>query len=72
MCRLIMDLAGMLNHYITILTYRPLEGSFYMDLPIELKSPRKGLINNKNKEEKIFYGVLLGILILQKNMQKEF
>ena len=43
-----------------------------MDLPIELKSPRKGLINNKKKEEKIFYGVLLGILILQKNMQKEF
>ena len=54
MCRLIMDLAGMLNHYITILTYRPLEGSFYMDLAIELKSPRKGLINNKNKEEKYF------------------
>ena len=59
MCRLIMDLAGMLNHYITILTYRPLEGSFYMDLPIELKSPRKGLINNKNKDEKCFLWCLV-------------
>ena len=49
-----MDLAGTLNHYIIILTYRPLAGSSYMDLPIELKSPRKGLINNKNKEEKNF------------------
>ena len=27
--------------YINISTYRPLPGSFYMDLPVELKSPRK-------------------------------
>ena len=49
-----MDLAGTLNHYIIILTYRPLEGSSYMDLPIELKSPRKGLINIKNKDKICF------------------
>ena len=51
-------------------TYRPLLGSSYMDLPVELKSPRKGLINiNKIKND--FYGVMLDILILQKNIQKE-
>ena len=40
--------------YITISTYRPLSGSFYMDLPVELRSPRKGLINIRNKDEKCF------------------
>ena len=34
-----------------------------MDLPIELRSPRKGLINNKNKDKKCLYGVMLDILI---------
>ena len=37
------------SQYINILTYRPLAGSCYMDLPDELRSPRKGLINVKNK-----------------------
>ena len=59
------------SQYINILTYRSLSGSFYMDLPVELKSPRKGLINIKNKDQKCFYGVMLDILILQKNIQKE-
>ena len=36
------------------LTYRPLSRSSYMDLPVELKSPRKGLINIKNKDQKFF------------------
>ena len=68
-----MDLAGMLNQfqYINILTYRPLLGSSYMDLPVELRDPRKGLINIKNKDKKCFYSVMLDILILQKNIQKE-
>ena len=60
------------SQYINISTYRPLSGSFYMDLPVELRSPRKGLINIKNKDEKCFYGVMLDILILRKNIQKEF
>ena len=53
---LIMDLAGLLieSKYINISTYRPLSGSSYMDLPIELRSPRKGLINIKNKDKKCF------------------
>ena len=42
------------SQYINILTYRPLSGSFYMDLPVELRSPRKGLINLKNKDKKCF------------------
>ena len=30
------------SQYINISTYRPLSGSFYMDLPAELRSSRKG------------------------------
>ena len=51
------------SQYINISTYRPLSGSSYMDLPIELKSPRKGLINIKDEEKNFFYGVILDILI---------
>ena len=42
------------SQYINISTYRPLSGSSYMDLPVELRSPRKGLINIKNKDQKCF------------------
>ena len=42
------------SQYVNISTYRPLSGKFYMDLPVELKSPRKGLINIKNKDQKKF------------------
>ena len=51
------------SQYINISTYRPLSGSSYMDLPVELRSPKKRLINIKNKDEKCFYGVMLDILI---------
>ena len=53
---LIKDLAGMLNQssLINISTYRQLPGSCYMDLPVELRTPRKGIINIKNKDQKIF------------------
>ena len=37
---------------INILTYRPLPGRFYLDLPVELRSPKKVLINIKNKDQK--------------------
>ena len=40
--------------YINVSTYRPLSGSSYMSLLVELKSPRKGLINIKNKDQKCF------------------
>ena len=42
------------SQHISISTYRPLLGSSYIDLPAELRSPRKGLINIKNKDEKCF------------------
>ena len=42
------------SQYINISTCRPLSGSSYMDFPVELRSPRKGLINIKNKDKKCF------------------
>ena len=55
---LIMDLVWIIksieSQYINISTYRPLSGSSYIDLPVELRIPRKGLINIKNKDEKSF------------------
>ena len=40
--------------YINISTSRPLSGSSYMVLPVKLKSPRKAIINIKNKDKKCF------------------
>ena len=37
------------SQYINISTYRPLSGRSYIELPAELRSPKKGLINIKNK-----------------------
>ena len=42
------------SQYINISTYQPLSGSSYINLPIELRSPRKGLINIKNKDQECF------------------
>ena len=39
---------------INISTYKPLVGSSYIDLPIQLSNPRKGLINIKNNDQKCF------------------
>ena len=58
------------SQYINISTHRPLSGSSYISLTVELRSPKKGLINIK-KTKNVFYGVMLGILILQKNIQKK-
>ena len=38
------------SQYINISTYRPLVGRSYIDLPTELKHPRKRLINIKNND----------------------
>ena len=40
--------------YINISTYIPLSGSSYIKLPVQLKSPKKGLINIKNNTQKCF------------------
>ena len=42
------------NHYINVTTYKPLHGSSYIELPTELRSPKKRLINIKNKDGKCF------------------
>ena len=42
------------SQYINISTYRPWSGSSYIDLPIKLKHPRKGLINIRNNDQKYF------------------
>ena len=40
------------SQYINISTYRSFSGSSYMNLPVELRSPR--IINIKNKDKKYF------------------
>ena len=45
---------SMESQYINISTYRPLSGSSHVKLPAELRSPRKGLINIKNRDQKCF------------------
>ena len=42
------------SHYINITLYKPLNGSSYIELPMELRNPKKGLINMKNKDDKCF------------------
>ena len=52
------------SKYINTSTYRPLTGSSYTEKEKDLTS--------KTKIKNVFYGVMLDILILQKNIQKEF
>ena len=42
------------SQYINIPTYRPLSGSSYIKLPVELESTKKGLMNIKNNNQKCF------------------
>ena len=42
------------SQYINISTDRPLSGSFYINLPIELRSPKKRVINIEKKDQKCF------------------
>ena len=42
------------SQYIHISTNRPLSGRSYVQLRVELKSPKKGLINIKNNDQKYF------------------
>ena len=42
------------SHYINVATYQPLNGSSYIELPAELRDPKKGLINIKNKDNECF------------------
>ena len=42
------------SKYINISAYRPLIGSTYVKLPVELRNPNRGLINIKNSNQKCF------------------
>ena len=42
------------SHYINVTTYQPLNGLSYIELPIELQNPAKGLLNIKNKDDECF------------------
>ena len=42
------------NHYLNIVQYEPMKGSSYIKLPEELRHPKKGLINMKNKDNECF------------------
>ena len=42
------------SHHINVATCKPLNGSSYIELPIKLQNPAKGLINIKNKDDECF------------------
>ena len=42
------------SHYKNVTLYKPLNGSSYIELPTELRNPKKGLINIKNKVDECF------------------
>ena len=42
------------SHYLNVTLYKPLNGSSYIELPLELRNPKKGLINIKNQDNERF------------------
>ena len=42
------------NHYLNIVKYKPINGSSYIQLPLELQNSAKGLINIKNDDNECF------------------
>ena len=42
------------SHYINVTIYKPLNGSSYIELPMELRNSKKRLINMKNEDEECF------------------
>ena len=42
------------SHYINVILYKPLNDSSYIELPVELRNSKKGLINMKNEDEECF------------------
>ena len=54
------------SQYINVSTYRPLTGGSCIKLPVELKSPKKGLINIKNNDQKCFLWCHVGHVNLVK------
>ena len=42
------------SHYLSIVKYKPMNGSSYIQLPNELRNSKKGLINMKNEDNECF------------------
>ena len=42
------------SHHINIMSYHPLKGSSYIELPVELCNSMRGLINIKNEDNECF------------------
>ena len=42
------------SHYLNVTLYKPLNGSSYIELPLELRNSKKGLINIKNQDNECF------------------
>ena len=42
------------SYYLNVTLYKPLNGSGYIELPTELRNPKKGLINIRNKNDECF------------------
>ena len=57
--------------YINTSNYEPLLGGSYIPLIKVLNNSMKGLINLKNKELNVLCGVMLDLLILKIELQKE-
>ena len=47
-----------ISQFLNISSYRPLNGSTYIKLTVELRHPMKGLINIQNNANKCFYGLM--------------
>ena len=50
------------SHHINVTLYKPLNGSSYIELPTELRNPKKGLIKIKNKDAECFRWCHIGHL----------
>ena len=42
------------SHYLNVTLYKPLNGSSYIELPMDLRNTKKGLINVKNEDNEYF------------------
>ena len=42
------------SHYLNVTLYKLLNGGSYIELPLELRNPKKGLINIKNQDNECF------------------
>ena len=59
------------SQYINVCTYRPLSGSFYINLPVELRIPRKGESNIEKKDQKYFFCWHVRHISLSKKTSRE-